>query len=41
VFPQVTEGLLARGYKDEDVRKILGGNWMRVYSQVLDRASSS
>lgn len=38
VFPQVTEGLLARGYKDEDVRKILGGNWLRVYSQVFDRA---
>ncbi len=40
VFPQVTEALLARGYKDEDIRKILGGNWLRVYSAVLDRASS-
>jgi len=41
VFPQVTEGLLSRGYKDEDVRKILGGNWLRVYSQVFDRAPSA
>jgi membrane dipeptidase len=39
VFPQVTEALLARGYKDEDIRKILGGNWLRVYSEVLDHAS--
>ena len=40
VFPQVTEGLLARGYKDEDIRKILGGNWLRVYGKVLDRDAS-
>jgi len=41
VFPEITEELLKRGYKDEDVRKILGGNWLRVYSQVWDRVSPS
>jgi membrane dipeptidase len=30
----VTRGLVARGYSDQDVSKILGGNWMRVFSEV-------
>jgi membrane dipeptidase len=29
-MPNVTAGLLGRGYPAEDVRKILGGNWLRV-----------
>jgi membrane dipeptidase len=33
-IPQVTEGLLKLGYSDENVRDILGGNWMRIFSQV-------
>ncbi|MCX7173841.1 MAG: membrane dipeptidase [Proteobacteria bacterium] len=33
-MPKVTEGLLGRGYKPEDVRKIIGGNWLRLYEQV-------
>jgi len=37
VFPRVTEGLVARGYNDEDIRKILGGNLLRVYSQTFDK----
>jgi microsomal dipeptidase-like Zn-dependent dipeptidase len=28
--------LLDRGYSDEDVRKMLGGNMLRVMEQVLD-----
>ncbi len=36
-FPKITAGLLKRGYKDEDVRKILGGNLMRVFQQVVER----
>ena len=32
--PNVTAGLLARGYGDEDVLKILGGNWLRVLREV-------
>ncbi len=33
-FINVTRGLVARGYSDEDVRKILGENWLRVFGQV-------
>lgn len=34
-FPLFTAGLVERGYTEEEIRKILGGNWMRVYSQVF------
>ena len=30
----VTQALLARGYSAEDTRKILGGNWLRLYRMV-------
>lgn len=30
-LPRVTQGLLDRGYSDEDVQKVLGGNFMRVF----------
>jgi membrane dipeptidase len=30
-----TEALIARGYAVEDLRKILGDNWLRVYRRVL------
>ena len=33
-FPNITTGLLERGYGEDDVRKILGGNFMRVFRQV-------
>ncbi len=33
-LPLVTEGLLRRGYDEEDVQRILGGNFMRVFRQV-------
>ena len=33
-FPKVTEGLLSRGYSPEDVKKIMGGNWLRLYEEV-------
>ncbi|MBX3139714.1 MAG: membrane dipeptidase [Trueperaceae bacterium] len=33
-FPNVTAGLLARGYGDEDAAKVLGGNWLRVLREV-------
>jgi microsomal dipeptidase-like Zn-dependent dipeptidase len=32
--PKVTEGLLGRGYSTEEVRKIMGGNWLRLYQEV-------
>ncbi|MBN1639603.1 MAG: dipeptidase [Anaerolineae bacterium] len=34
-MPNITAGLLARGYGVEDVRKILGGNWLRVFREVV------
>ncbi|MGK0467702.1 dipeptidase [Clostridium sp.] len=33
-FINITRGLMARGYKDEDIIKIIGGNWMRVFKEV-------
>lgn len=33
-LPWVTEKLLQRGYRSEDVQKIMGGNWLRVFEQV-------
>jgi membrane dipeptidase len=32
-FPNVTAGLVKRGYSDEDISKILGGNWLRVMKE--------
>jgi membrane dipeptidase len=33
-FPNLTQNLLRSGFSKEDVRKILGGNFLRVYKQV-------
>ena len=30
----LTEGLLRRGYKSEEVQKVMGGNWVRLYGQI-------
>lgn len=35
-FPAVAEAMLKHGYSEEVVRKIVGENWLRVYSQVWD-----
>ena len=32
--PNVTRGLLARGYGAEDMKMTMGGNWLRLYSDV-------
>ena len=34
-FPYLTEGMVSRGYSDQDIEKILGGNDLRVFKQVL------
>jgi membrane dipeptidase len=31
--PNLTRGLVSRGYSDEDIRKLLGGNWLRVMEE--------
>ena len=33
-FPKLIAGLQQRGYKDADIRKILGGNFMRVWAAI-------
>jgi membrane dipeptidase len=33
----LTRGLVKRGYGDEDVKKILGGNWLRVMRGILGK----
>ena len=38
-LPRIAQGLLDRGYSDSDVKKILGGNMLRVMTRVLDAAA--
>lgn len=33
-LPNVIRGLVVRGYADEDIAKLLGGNWLRVFTRV-------
>jgi len=33
-FPNLTRGLLERGYCEQDVKKIIGGNFLRLFEQV-------
>ena len=33
-LPKITQALLDRGYSAEDIKKILGGNLLRVFRQV-------
>lgn len=35
-MPMLAPALLERGFKDEDISKILGGNWLRVFGEVWD-----
>ncbi len=34
-YPNLTRGLVAKGYKDDDIRKIMGGNMMRLIKEVI------
>ncbi|MDE2888228.1 MAG: dipeptidase [Gemmatimonadota bacterium] len=34
-FPRISDGLLARGYSEGDVRKVLGGNHLRVLREAI------
>ncbi len=40
-LPCVTEALVARGYNAEDLRKILGGNLLRVFAEVQQASGVS
>jgi membrane dipeptidase len=35
-LPKITQGLMARGYSAEDMHKILGGNFLRVFAKVQE-----
>jgi membrane dipeptidase len=37
-YPQFVAGLEQRGYKEADIRKILGGNLLRVWTEVENAA---
>ena len=37
--PKITEGLVRRGYADDDVLKILGGNFLRLFDEVWSVSS--
>jgi membrane dipeptidase len=40
-LPKVTAALMARGYTAEDMKKLLGGNLLRVFREVQDAADKS
>jgi membrane dipeptidase len=40
-MPNITEELLKRGYSEEDIQKIWGGNIMRVFSRVIEVSEHS
>jgi membrane dipeptidase len=37
-IPNITKELFARGYKEADIRKILGGNFLRVMNKVFSKS---
>ncbi|MDX1403750.1 MAG: dipeptidase [Woeseiaceae bacterium] len=40
-YPNLVEGLLQRGYSDQDIKKILGANLLRVWRQVEEVAETT
>ncbi|MGE5580750.1 MAG: dipeptidase [Bacillota bacterium] len=34
-FPRLTEELVSRGYKEDEIKKVLGGNWLRLYKETF------
>jgi membrane dipeptidase len=40
-FPRITDALLARGYADDAIIAILGGNFLRVYGAIQGAAASA
>jgi membrane dipeptidase len=39
-FPLITYHLLKRGYREEDIKKILGGNFLRFFTEVLSASKT-
>jgi membrane dipeptidase len=40
-YPNLVEGLLRRGYSEDDIRKILGENLLRVWKAAEDYAATT
>jgi membrane dipeptidase len=40
MYPNIIHGLLKRGYAEKDVEKICGGNLLRVWQRVEEKAKS-
>ena len=40
-YPNLIYNLLKRGYSEEDIKKILSGNVLRVWQQVIDYTNQS
>jgi membrane dipeptidase len=36
-FPNITKGLVGRGYSDTEIRNVLGGNFIRVFKKVFGK----
>ncbi len=34
-WPNVTRGLVSRGYKDDEIKGIIGGNFLRIFKEVV------
>lgn len=34
-WPNITVGLVSRGYSDQEIEKIIGGNWLGLYEKVI------
>jgi membrane dipeptidase len=39
-WPRAVDGLVRRGYSDEDIAKIVGGNWIRVFGEVWEEGDT-
>ena len=39
-LPRIAQALLDRGWSEADVKKVLGGNMLRVMTRVLDAATA-
>jgi membrane dipeptidase len=39
-FPNITAEMLKRGYTEDEIRKVWGGNFFRVFSEVEKKAHS-
>ncbi|WP_196779193.1 membrane dipeptidase [Salinisphaera orenii] len=39
-FPNLTAGLAARGFGDDDIARVMGDNWLRVLAAATDTATN-